>query len=443
MSVPLCFVLMPFGVKASPDGSSINFDRVYQEIIAPAIRDAQLEPLRADEETSSGIIHKPMFERLVLCKYAVADLTMANANVYYELGVRHACRPWSTVQILAAGNRLPFDVQMLRTVPYTLATDGGPDGEKMIETRKTITAFLNEAKKESKDSPLYQLLDGFKEPTLPHEKTDVFREQVRYSIEAKEKLAIARKKDVEAVREVEKELGALDSLESGVVIDLYLSYRAVKAWEDMVSLVQRMPEPIAQTTLVREQLGFALNRAGRRSEAERVLRALLEEKGPSSETFGLLGRVYKDLWEDAVKAKLPMLAAGYLERAMETYLSGFQADWRDAFPGVNTLTLMEVMEPPDERRKQINPVVRYAVDRKIARGNPDYWDYATQLELAVLAMDETSATRALARASACIREKWEPETTLRNLRLIREAREKRGVLLAWTKEVEDSLGTYL
>ena len=127
MSAPLCFVLMPFGVKKGGDGTIVDFDRVYADLIAPAVADANLAPLRADQETNSGIIHKPMFERLILCPFAVADLTQANANVYYELGVRHAFRPASTIQIMSEGTRLPFDIQMLRTIPYKLLPDGTPD----------------------------------------------------------------------------------------------------------------------------------------------------------------------------------------------------------------------------------------------------------------------------------------------------------------------------
>ena len=93
MAHPLCFVLMPFGRKPDAAGRLVDFDAVYRELIAPAIADAKLEPLRADEEMTGGIIHKPMFERLILCEYAVADLTTANANVFYELGVRHVARP--------------------------------------------------------------------------------------------------------------------------------------------------------------------------------------------------------------------------------------------------------------------------------------------------------------------------------------------------------------
>src|SRR5438067_8810140 len=114
MSAPLCFVLMPFGTKPDSNGLLIDFDAVYQQLIAPAIRAANLESLRADEEMSGGIIHKPMFERLVICEYAVADLTTANANVFYELGVRHAVRPWSTVLIFGGSTRLPFAIAPLR-----------------------------------------------------------------------------------------------------------------------------------------------------------------------------------------------------------------------------------------------------------------------------------------------------------------------------------------
>src|SRR5208337_4356044 len=127
MSFPLCFVLMPFGAKSDPNGLVIDFDSVYQDLIAPAIREASLEPLRADEEMSGGIIHKPMFERLVLCEYAVADLTTANANVFYELGVRHAALPETTVLVYGGKSRLPFDVAPLRALNYEIGPSGKPD----------------------------------------------------------------------------------------------------------------------------------------------------------------------------------------------------------------------------------------------------------------------------------------------------------------------------
>ena len=436
---PLCFILMPFGKKPAASGSLIDFDRVHSELIAPAVEAAELDPLRADEETVGGIIHKPMFERLILCPYAIADLTLANANVFYELGIRHAFRPWSTVPMIAQDNRLPFDVQMLRTVHYVLGSDGAPDPAQTEKTRGTIANLLNEARKGKKDSPLFQLVEGLHAPQVAHEKTDTFREQVDYSNQLKSKLATARKSGADAVRNVEKDLGKVANLESGVAIDLFLSYRSASAWQEMVSLADQMAPPLAETVMVREQLGLALNRLKRRDEAEAVLTKLIEERGPSSETLGILGRVYKDRWEDAKKAGDDLLARGYLKKAIGAYLAGFEADWRDTYPGVNAVTLMEIHDPPDERRLAILPVVRYSVERKIAKGRPDYWDYATLVELAVIGLDEGQAEKMLPDALVSIRERWEPETTARNLRLIREAREQQGRAPKWASEIEQVL----
>lgn len=84
-------------------------------------------------------------------------------------------------------------------------------------------------------------------------------------------------------------------------------------------------------------------------------------------------------------------------------------------------------------------MVAYAVNRRIAGGEPDYWDHATRLELAVLADDPDGAAEALSNALAAVREVWEPETTLRNLRLIHEARSRRGEEAGWLDEVENAL----
>jgi tetratricopeptide (TPR) repeat protein len=436
---PLCFVLMPFGQKPDAAGSLVDFDAVYQELIQPAIEQAGLQPIRADEEMTGGIIHKPMFERLILCEYAVADLTTANANVFYELGVRHAIRPWSTVLLFAAGGRLPFDVAPLRAMPYCLEAGKPADLET---TRSALVKQLEAARSRAKDSPVFQLLEWSTVPDVAHIKTDVFRERAEYSAQRKAELAAARRAGPNArdqLKVIEKSLGLLGDTEAGVVVDLFLSYRAVEAWDAMVQLVGRMDPALRDTVMVQEQLALALNRAGKRDEAEQVLLSLIERRGPSSETYGILGRVYKDRWQDASKAGQPSRARGLLDKAIEAYLRGFEADQRDAYPGVNAVTLMELREPPDPRRTKLTPVVRYAVERKVGHTTPDYWDYATLLELAVLANDEEEAATWLSRALAEVRESWEPKSTADNLRLIRESRTRRGQLLPWHEEIEEEL----
>lgn len=461
-NAPLCFILMPFGIKPDGVGGTIDFDAVYAQIIEVAVRDAGLEPVRADQEQVGGIIHKPMFERLILCDVAVADLTTANANVFYELGVRHAIRPFTTVPIFAEGQRLPFDITLLRCLPYRL--DGGRPKDAVGDSAKLaqyLRAALQATHAAIVDSPVYQLVPDLRRPEIDHLRTDVFRDRARYAEDLRERLSKARTMAKEAanVRGNEERKAALmrealvavdtvrdevllrpGGAEAGVLVDLLLTYRALGTKDGcrrMISLVEVMPEELKRTILVQEQYGFALNRSGRGDDAERALRALIAAHGPSSETCGLLGRVRKDRWDAARKAGDEVLAAGLLEQAIATYLQGFEADWRDAYPGINAVTLMEIAG--DERRHALVPVVRFAVERKLACGEGDYWDQATLLELAVLGQDEPRARRTLMKALALQREPWEAGTTANNLRLIREARSARGVLVGWADAIEGEL----
>jgi hypothetical protein len=437
VSEPLCFVLMPFGKKPDGSGGTVDFDAVYRELIAPAIAKAGLEPLRADEESTGGIIHKPMFERLILCEFAVADLTTANANVFYELGVRHAVRPWSTVLVYAEGGRLPFDVAPQRALPYRLGASGAP--VDTARARRTLVERLVQARDASTDSPIFQLVDGMPAPEVDRTKTDLFREQVRYSAEIKDKLATARQEGLMALQAIEDELTPIEDVEAGVVVDLFLSYRAVTAWAEMVALVEKMSPPLAATALVQEQLALALNRTGRGEEAERVLQNLISRRGPSSETYGLLGRVYKDRWTEAKSGGETILALGLLDQAIDAYRRGFETDWRDAYPGVNAVTLMEIRDPGAEAQQELLPVVRYANGRRLGSGGADYWDHATRLELGVVARNRDEANAGARSALALVREPWEPESTANNLSLIREARAGRGETIEWADEIERAL----
>ena len=431
MSKELCFVVMPFGRKQGAAGNWIEFDSVYRDLIAPAIKDAGLDAIRADQEVLGGVIHKPMLEQLVLCHYALADLTAASANLFYQLGVRHAARPYSTVLLFAAGGRLPFDVQGYRCIPYQLGADG--QAQDVERTRRTIADALGAARSADADRPVSQLVEGLLAPQLDRSRADESREQVGYSQEFRERLAQARTRNeggLEGLRALEAELGDVSDVEVGVVIELFLSYRAIEAWKDMIRLKDLMSRPVQESVMVQEQFALALNRDGRSEEAELVLLQLIARRVPSSETFGILGRVYKDRWDAARRAGEEEHARRFLDEAIDAYLSGFQTDWRDAYPGINALTLMEIRDPYDDRSREILPVVTYSVTRRLTSGNANYWDHATLLELAVLGGDEGAAADAVVAALAAVREVWEPDTTAQNLGIIREARARRGESLA-------------
>ena len=433
---PLCCVLMPSGKKRLPAGPQVDFEAVYRSLVEPGVVAAGMEPLRSGPDAADGMLDEPGGERLLLCDYAVVDLTGESAAAFYQLGLRDGLRPATTVTLVGQAGPLPLAPASPETIRYALAADGRPaDAAAGV---RALTRALG-ALGQPRGRPLFLLVEGPAAPDIARLKTDVFRERAHYAVEARDTLAAARRGGKDAVRAVAARLGDVSVAEAGVVIDLLLSLRAVGDWQGMVELVGRMARPLARSTLVQEQLGLALNRLGRADEAEAVLLAVIAAHGPSSETNGLLGRVYKDRWDAARQAGRPLEARGWLGKAIAAYLQGFEADWRDAFPGINALTLMELARPPDPRRAELLPLLAWAVQRRIAQGAPDYWDHATRVELAVLARDEAAATRAAADALAAVRERWEPEATAGNLGLIREARAARGEGLPWADAIEAAL----
>ena len=109
-----CFVIMPFGHKRDilSDGQvqDIDFDQVYRQIIKPTVERLMLRCTRADEVSKSGLIHKDMIERILNSDLVVVDITTLNANVFYELGIRHTARLSGTVLVRMANKPIPFNI---------------------------------------------------------------------------------------------------------------------------------------------------------------------------------------------------------------------------------------------------------------------------------------------------------------------------------------------
>ncbi|MEP6846898.1 MAG: hypothetical protein ABI861_12880, partial [Panacibacter sp.] len=73
-----CFVIMPFGKKTDAKGREFDFKFIYESFIKPAILKADLLPIIAYEEQAGGIIHKPMYERIMFCEFSITDMTTFN-----------------------------------------------------------------------------------------------------------------------------------------------------------------------------------------------------------------------------------------------------------------------------------------------------------------------------------------------------------------------------
>lgn len=430
----VCFIDMPFGSKVDPKSRvEIDFDQIYEGAIQPAVEAAGLECIRGDREETGGIIHTAMFARLLLSEFVIADMTTANPNVFYELGVRHAAKPYTTIPIFATLGAPPFDVNLVRAIPYDLE-DGHLTDASAEALRDAIHDRIRAALKSpvAKDSPLFQLFDEFPGIEMSHELTDVFRDRVAYSQAFKDRLAAARSQTprdaaLAALKEIEQSLGDLKVAERGVLIDLMLSYRAIEAWDEMVAPHQEMPGDVRDALLTRQQLALALNRRNGPGDTDRAIRELegiLKAHGDSAETLGILGRIYKDRFRAASEAGKTAMAAGWLDQAIDTYTRGFEAEPADYYPGVNALTLLMQKDGPEAAAEidRLAPLVTYAAVRQGGEKAADYWTVATVLELACISRDYALASRCVPRVVILAEESWMLKTTSDNLALIAQRR---------------------
>jgi tetratricopeptide (TPR) repeat protein len=383
-----------------------------------------------------------MFARLLLSEYVVADLTLANPNVFYELGIRHAARPFTTVPIFANIHPLPFDVAMVRAIGYTLE-NGKLTAEAASALKAAITARLLAVMEGPavKDSPLFQLIPDFPGIDLPHEVTEAFQDRVKHEDEFRLKLAEARGGPTDAQRaaallQVQESLGNLKAAQPGVLVDLMLSYRDVSAWDLMVRLCDAFPDYLKDYVVVRQQWALALNRRklpGDRDRAISMLDKLLKERGPDPETVGILGRVHKDRYRE-LKAAKNLMATAALDDAIGAYKKGFESDPRDYYPGVNAISLM--IEKGDlKQAEQMLPLVSFAVARRGGAASSDYWDLATVLELAAIGSDWKSANAVLPRTLAAAKFAWHVQTTIANLEMLQQAREGSGTQVPQLVEI--------
>jgi hypothetical protein len=116
-----CFVVMGFGEKTDFQSSPqrvLNLNRTYEYIIKPTVEEAGLQCIRADEIIHSTVIDKPMYEQLLNADLVIADLSTSNANALYELGVRHALRPHTTIVMSEKNFSFPFDLSHLSIMKY-------------------------------------------------------------------------------------------------------------------------------------------------------------------------------------------------------------------------------------------------------------------------------------------------------------------------------------
>jgi len=154
-----CFVIMPFGQKSDIGGEVIDFDKVYRYIIKKAIEGLGITCIRCDEIGEAGWIHEDMIEHIYEDEVAVVDISTLNANVFFELGVRHALKSAVTVLIQKKGTPAPFNVQGFRVIEYD------PSDLESVDLAQTeIADFVRNGldNPDKNDSIVYAVLDDLR-----------------------------------------------------------------------------------------------------------------------------------------------------------------------------------------------------------------------------------------------------------------------------------------
>lgn len=469
----LCFAIMPFGLKHDAKGKEINFDKVYKLLIQPAIVQAGLEPIRADEEKAGGFIHIPMYERLLFCDFAVADLSTANANVLYEVGMRHAIKPFTTVSIYDSGTTLPFDVKPLRALQYNYVNDNIENLDSLVNDLAKLIKY-NFDNDPIPDSPLQQTITGFIFPdlTILASQAQSFKEwalltqnkidQIIALVAEWKKLGnnlnallwktdtpqsavddirLQMKQKVEAIHEFEKTVNENLLSEYNLLNALVKAYRAVDANAYTVSLIEKVPKnTLSKNIFLQQQLAHAYNMTGDLDKAEDTLLKLIDKYGNDPETNGLLGSTYKR------KSKLPGIsffqAKGYISKATAAYQSGFDSNPSFYYPGINLVTLL--FDSTDNVSKDLFekyvPLVAYAIDRRIKNKPGDYWANASGLQLEIMRGNENNAYDYLSKALACDCFPWEKKSTCDDLENLYKKNKDKGLPnMPWIETVLQEL----
>lgn len=306
-----CFVAMGFGKKTDFETQRVfDLDQTYEEIIKPAVEAAGLRCIRADAIGHSGIIDVKMYEMLLRADLVVADISTANPNAIYELGVRHALRPFSTILIKEDSGRFHFDLNHLATLTYRHL--GEEIGAKEARSKcAALRDLILEVMKDPKaDSPVYTYLPNLIEPKL--------------SDEAFERLLDRTEKDSERLSEIIER--AKEAAKSSLHMEAEKLFRqASELTSDNSFLIQQR----------------ALHRYKSASPSEFVAlteaRAILEVLNPNDtrdpETLGIAGAIYQRLWKLVEDPRI-------LDQAIIYYQAGY-ALRADYYNGVNLALLLE------------------------------------------------------------------------------------------------------
>lgn len=336
-----CFVVMGFGLKTDyATGRQLDLNKSYRLLIKPVVEEKGLVCVRADEIRHSGAIDVPMYQELLTADVVIADLSTANPNALYELGLRHALRPRTTIVISESKLPYPFDLNHVAITSYTHLGDA-IDFDEVVRFRRVLGDTLQAVLEEPKtDSPVYTFLSRLTPPCLGESAARAVAQAGEALKAVGEAMAESGPAEAPSPGREDKTLAVLidrgeEAIEAGEFADARTLFALAlksggsgdgRSGKQEPYLLQRL----ALTTYKAEQPDptSALN------EALAILAPLDLENSNDPETVGLAGAIEKRLFE---------LGQGtaHLDRAIAYYARSWFLR-NDIYGGINLAHVLNV-----------------------------------------------------------------------------------------------------
>lgn len=335
-----CFVVMGFGKKTdfqSTPTRLLDLDKTYRNVIKPAAEEAGLKCIRADEIVHSGLIDVPMYEQLLSADVVIADLSTANNNAFYELGVRHALRPYTTIIIAEEQFKLPFDLGHILIRQYKHLGEG-IEFDEVVRFRGILKEAIETIIKKQPpdgDSPVYASLKKLKQPVLD----DDDKEEEETGQQQDESRGTSQE-DKQAVN------AETHSVLMGQVEDAQRNgdFESAKTLLSAIKLMRPDDPEVTQRLAIVTYKSEKPTPQQALEAARELLKTLHPENSNDIWTLGLWGTVHEKLWELTNDR-------AHLDEALRAYERSFNQR-RDYFSGIHEAFLRNVRASLSDNRAE-------------------------------------------------------------------------------------------
>ena len=369
----------------------VDFDALWKQAFWPVLTDLGYMPIRADVQTGSVII-KDMLEQLVHADLVLVDLSLPNANVYYEAGVRHEVKEKGCVLVKANWARSVFDLAQITTTSYPF-----PTGEVKAADYEAIREVLRKAipSLSVSSSPVFTLtkITDASEPTTQHLKevsSQLFEFQ-KDLLSAREQAADGKPSDLRKLAESD----AASKLPTYALRELVQAVKDGLHWAELQALIERLPEhALKEDSFFLEQQALAIGKQGQLNDSAALLETIIASEGATPERLGTLGSRYRTLAQGSrnrgIKRKYQAQAVSAFRRGMFLDLNSYYCSYK----------LMVMLTERDrsgdlEDARRCSEYVRVAIKRTREMGVSDEWLNGTEATTAFFDADVTTARRSI------------------------------------------------